>query len=279
MNTLTLPSSSLHWARIDDLQGSPSSRALQGAAPEGLLHIAQSDLPLPVESLHGVCSVTPSGHIVLCLIERAALRNLLEQHPALMSLSPAEVPAFLGTGIAPHRFQLLVGAFEPPQLVRTRNARYRFAAALLVLAACLISVALARRTIAHSHAAAAWDAQAHSARTLGDQTLSLAKLQALAASARDLRELASRHEPKTDATQALAAALAAMPSPSPDDHAALHSLRITQTDIQARLAATNPEALLQSLGELEGWQRLAPSLASRPESTQIDLRWSKAQPP
>jgi hypothetical protein len=189
------------------------------------------------------------------------------------------VPAFLCPGVAPQSFQLLVGAFEPPSLVRTRSARYRLAVALLVLAACLTSVALARRTIARSHAAAAWDAQAHSALTLSDQSLSLARLQALAASARDLRELASRYEPKTDATQALAAALAAMPGPSPDDHTALQSLRITQTDIQARIATINPEALLQSLGDVEGWQRLAPSLASRPGVTQIDLRWSKAQPP
>lgn len=244
------------------------------------MHLAQAELPIAIELLHGACATAPDGRIVLCLIERRTIEQLREAQPDLSSLCPADIPDFLDQSLAPRSFELLTGSYEPIAMTRQRTMHHRLAALLCVLAACVVSIGLIRRASAMRKAAEAWQHAAHRALTHDSHTTTLAALESRAEVASLLKPTMTQHLSRDDAIRTLASFLAAV---TPTDESVapptLHSVRVTPSSVDARLTPAEARAFLASLRDIDSWTLAAPKLSARNATSQLELRWTKGDVP
>jgi hypothetical protein len=128
----TIAAAGLYWALVD---AAPIGRRLRS---DEIASLAEDVLPVPLEGLHLIQRRLRDGRMLVCGIERDELASMIE--PGLLSLTPSELPDFLDADQMPplSELNLLVGAFEPPEI---RSARRRFVGSALA-ATVLVTTAL-----------------------------------------------------------------------------------------------------------------------------------------
>lgn len=275
------PAERFYWAVLPARAGVEPRRARggktgdAGEVPAGLLTDLAEQLPIPIEEVFAVCVASVTG-LVVC----AALRHELEEvPPETMRVTPTEVPATLAApgdeGVEAARFNLLVGAFEPPTQRARRVQRHLFALTLTVLVGGLLLTGLVRRT-------AFWEQAAEDVTERTDRLVTAAlppgiPPQALPAEVARLQRAsltASKFKPPPDAALALAALLEAWPSGAPG---APQSLSVSETGItlsvliegQGEGGYDPAQAFLSAFQPPRGWVMLEPRLNSGPDFARI----------
>ena len=134
----TWPAERFYWAVLD----APGA-GRPGELPPGLSAMLEDDAPIRACDVHAVGVPLAGDRLAVCAAER---RELADLPAGVLSLCPAGLPAFLeGEGVAPDRFNLLVGMYEPRPYRLARIRRHAVAAAVVVLCGLLVCVGLLRR--------------------------------------------------------------------------------------------------------------------------------------
>jgi len=140
----TVPIDRLFWAIVE---APPRGRRWRSAE---IAALAEELIPASVEALHIVERRLRDGRTVVCAIEIEELRSRCS---GLLELIPEEVPdlvrARVDEPLDPRRFDLLVGDFTPPEVMR---AKRRLTVAVASIAA-LLTIALAAGFVVRGMAA------------------------------------------------------------------------------------------------------------------------------
>lgn len=264
----TWPGDRFYWTVLD----APGLRRA-GELPLGLLPLLQDDLPVELDTLHAVGVPLAEGRLAVCAAERSELATL---PTGALSLTPEYLPAFLdGEGVAPERFNLLVGPFEPRPLRVARVKRHALAAGVVLLCGLLLAVGLHRRA---SHwrelAGDAYAAARELAQTIGP-TGKPEELATEAARVRATREVLAKAAPPPNASVSLAALLRAWPANAPSKP---QSLSVSPTAVVVSVSIEgDPAAFLKAFTPPAGWAMDEPRLNSADNVTRLSLQLRPAR--
>lgn len=259
----TWPTDRFYWAVIE----SPTWRG-RGQLPPGLLPLLGEVCPEPEANLHAVCQPFDEHRLLVCAARRNELGSIDD-----LSLTPAQLPAFLESDADPRSFELLVGEFEPKSIRRARRRRRVLVLSTVVAASSLISIGLHRR-------AAYWHDAADEAGQAALTRLQTAVPGALTADALD-RELARQralHQvvatiPSATAAEALEDLLRTWPSSANGEP---QSLRAEPNQITATIdSAADASSFLRELHAPAGWALDEPTITSAHGGTRINLRYRR----
>lgn len=129
----TVPIDRLYWAIVE---APPRGRRWRS---DEIASLAEDVIPVSVEALHIIERRLRDGRTVVCAIERDDLESRCAGLPELI---PAEVPDFVQSRVdeplRPQDFDLLIGAFTPPEV---RRAIRRLTITVAAIAA-LLGIAL-----------------------------------------------------------------------------------------------------------------------------------------
>ncbi|HHH27431.1 MAG TPA: hypothetical protein ENK57_03645, partial [Polyangiaceae bacterium] len=135
MTRISLPPEAFYWAIVDGV-----GLRRPGPLPPGLRTLAADDIPVDIDTLHAVGTMSEQGSIVVCALEREQLEAL---GPDVVSLTPSAAPP--GIEVALSQLELLAGQFEPRSVRRRRTRRHVSLAIVLLLCSVLIATGLTRR--------------------------------------------------------------------------------------------------------------------------------------
>lgn len=265
----TWPAKRFFWAVLE----APGWKR-SGPLPSCLAGALAEELPVEIASVHAVVAPVDSngaagpatGSVVVCAARMADLEAL----PApMLSLTPHAVPDLGVASVEPHRFNLLVGAFEPRPVRRARLRTHLCAAATLLLCAAMVALGSTRRASAwRTHAEVVRQAAAQSVGDADSLDAELDRLHAIVA-ARD-----GSLAPLNDAAADLARVLAGWPA---DSACTTHSIAIGPQGASIAIEVEgDPARFLESLTPPPGWTIDEPRLNSIRGGTRLSLR---LQPP
>lgn len=140
----SLPRERFYWAEID-----PGPIAPRRVTSRRLGYLFEPVLPVPLESVHAVYARSSRGAYVACAMDREALKALRTTES--LAVTPSSTPEFIGGTVGPDRLNLLTGEFEAAAIRRARTRWTLRIAAIMALAATLLTIGLQRRI---DHAAA-----------------------------------------------------------------------------------------------------------------------------
>ncbi len=259
----TWPAERFYWAVLD----APGA-GRPGELPPGLSAMLEDDAPIRACDVHAVGVPLAGDRLAVCAAER---RELADLPAGVLSLCPAGLPAFLeGEGVAPDRFNLLVGMYEPRPYRLARIRRHAVAAAVVVLCGLLVCVGLLRRE-AH------WRARAESTRAAAVEVASAAvpgarpeDLGGRAARLRGAHDALAKAAPAPDAARALAALLHVWPTSVPSRP---QSVSVSPSGISVSVALEgDPAAFLRALTPPAGWTLEEPRLSTADRVTRLSLQ-------
>lgn len=143
---LQLPWHCFYWSVID-VSTVPKRSRRTGTLPNPVLldDLFQAELPVPIEDLAAAYAPMEANNVIACALPLPRLTQALADHPALLSLTPAELPPLLQSLLQPHdstfapeALNILINGHEPSavRLLRQSGRRriFAFAAAALALA-------------------------------------------------------------------------------------------------------------------------------------------------
>jgi len=146
---LRLPWNSFYWSVIDVSDIPERSRRTNTSSARAILDdLFQSELPVPIEELATAYSTATGNSVLACALPLPALNAALTNHPALLTLAPAELPPALGARCHTGDLELLnvlIGAREPIAIRTLRLRSRRVTAALVAAALLLASTGVLRR--------------------------------------------------------------------------------------------------------------------------------------
>ncbi len=236
-----------------------------GRVPEGLLAALEDELPVAVEAMHAVCAPAGGGSLIVCAARRADLAGL---EGSVLSLSPASLPEFARGSCEPTRLNLLIGAYEPSLVRRSRARTGALFAVTVLIASALLSVGLSRR-------AQAWRVGANLNRESARQVLATMVAPGVDPASeidrlRRANEAALRDRAPADAALSLAAVLRGWPA---QVSCATHSIAVGPTGATLSLDVRgDPTPFLASLQPPSGWLLDEPRLNSTERGTRLSLR-------
>jgi len=155
---LRLPWNSFYWSLID-VSDIPerTRRSTLSAARATLDDLFQSELPLPVEELATAYSTATGNTVLACALPLPTLNAALANHPALLTLTPADLPPALCARCSSGNLEflnILVGAREPIAIQTLRGRTRHVTAALVAAALVLASFGVLRRAFDGTNQAA-----------------------------------------------------------------------------------------------------------------------------
>lgn len=258
----TWPTDRFFWAVLD----APGLKRA-GVLPIGLLPMLEEEAPVDAIDLHAVCVPLRDGGLAVCAAEQAALS---EVQPATLSLTPESVPPFLEGRVAPERFNLLLGAFEPRPIRARRVKQHAFAAATVLLCGLLVAIGLHRR-------ASRWESLADSARAAAAELAAAhaptGRPEDLAAEANRLRatrESLAKAVAPPDGALALASVLHAWPASVPSKP---QSISVSPAGISVSVSLEgDPAAFLRGFTPPPGWALDEPRLNTAANLTRLSLQ-------
>ena len=260
-----------------------------GVAPAGVLLQAAEDFPVPADSVHAVCRPTGTGdggggggEVIVVAAERDALAAL---SGTIDRLAPEGFPECIGDAatFGPQELNLLIGEFEPPALRAARIKRHTLRAVVVVAVCILAAIGLFRSS-------RAWEENAltntNAAMALLRDTVQGTRDADMANAVTALRDAslaAGKLHQARDASESLAALLAAWPTKLPSKP---QSISVTESGISISvLVEGDPTPFIQALHAPPGWKLEEPRLnsipasGSTPATTRLSLEMRSVVPP
>jgi hypothetical protein len=283
--TAVWPSERFYWA----LLAAPPGVRLRGGweLPPGLRGDLGEQLPVPLDEVHTVCTITTDG-VLACSAVRSELAGLPVTTLGLMpSQLPAGVEARAGGGVA--ALNLLRGEFEPRSERARRGRRHLAGLAATALVAALVTVGFARR-------AAYWEAARVDAATSADALLKKVlppgggmPPQALAGEVYRLQQASlatAKIKPPPDAAVALATLLSSWPTSVPSKP---QSISVTESGITVSVllepgvkggnaAGDRTRDFLAAFTPPPGWTMLEPRLTGGADFTRVVIDLTPVPP-
>jgi hypothetical protein len=261
---VTWPAERFYWTVLD----APGLRH-EGELPVGLLLLLQDDLPVELDRLHAVGVPLAGGRrLAVCAAERSELSAIAA---GCLSLTPESLPPFLdGEGVAPDRFNLLVGSFEPRPIRVDRIKRHSLATGVVLLCGLLLAIGLHRRASHWRDLAGSAAVGAEQLATAAGPTGKPVDLTAEAARLRGTREALAKAAPPPDAALSLAAVLRAWPAVAPSKP---QSISVNPTAVALSISIEgDPAAFLKALVPPAGWTLDEPRLNTADKVTRLSLQ-------
>jgi len=244
-----------------------------GPIPDGLWPLLEDDLPVSAEQVFAVGAPLDQDRLLVC----AALKDEITAAAGTSeSLTPDEIPEWVGIRIDPARFNMLVGSFEPRAKRVARQHRRLRAAAAVLIAAIFVAVGLERR-------ARAWNTETDRCNAAALPTL--APISTSLGWGRDdlAMELKQRREsaPLTvkvppDASLVIASILGRWPIQVPAKAQAM--LAAGDSASVSVLVLGDPATFIAALKPPDGWKIEEPRIVSVDKSTRITLELRRAAP-
>lgn len=251
-----LPPERFFFAILD-----PSSlpRAGRAARRDQLGFLFESQLPIPLESLHAVYERLDGDRALACGMDREVLAA---EAGDAVTLGPSALPDWTTTGTTGFdtgRINLLTGPFEPAGLVGARRRWVSQCAAVLLVCSAMLSIGMHRRVVAEGRERRQADTLTEQAylESLGPSAPGQPPAARLTAELRRLRQTRSPEASLTqpaDAAPLLSEALSRWP-------AELHAQaeQVTAGDRTVRLVVRLPDAaaaetLTESLVANRAWR-------------------------
>ncbi|MEM1185651.1 MAG: hypothetical protein AAGI53_11720 [Planctomycetota bacterium] len=247
-----------YWASIDPQRA--GLKVLPKRPTTALLtslgFLAESQVPVAIESLHATFVQGANGQITACLIDREIAQTAREAR--VDALRPTHCPEELGTEA--RAFQLLHGEFEPKQAQARRRSRWTAAFIGIVILGMMTSWGLYRRVeVLNTGAFETHDAALARAEEIlgneGNQRLSVESR--LTQSLRRLRGTrapdGASNAPEANVGEQLAHALAQWPTET-----TAQTQRVTATPDEVVFTVSfadedDPERLLSTYSSASGW--------------------------
>jgi hypothetical protein len=262
------PAERFYWACVND-----AGRPVAGELPPGLLAEIEGELPVPLESVHVVCSPAPSAEwprrVVVCACDVGDIRRL---DADVASLGPASIPTEVSVEGSASELNLLVGACTP---ARTRS-RERRRSLLLLSSLVLVTVCVTAGFLLRARAASVRSDQLRvsTAEILRRQTPD-GREESLSAKVGQLRELqaaVAKAGAPFDASGALSRVIAGWPL---TQGTTVHSINVSREMITVS-ASFDPSqvdaaGLLSSIAAPEGYEATEPRLANGAGITRLTL--------
>jgi len=270
------PEEQFYWALLDARQ--------LGVAPtvRQLGYLLESDLPVPLETVHAAFVKLSDGRHVACAAPIEAVRSVRDG--GARTFGPDSVPAFVDAPVDPRRLNLLHGRFTAPAVRRMELAAHAVLLASVVAIAAVLVAGLRARVGAEAAAATATESMRRDvlASVLGDagrgptaDLLLTTELSRLRATRRALT--ADMRATLPDATVRLGDLLAAWPT---DVHLLTESLSVRETGIAVvgGVASTDDAQRVADAmtafarGASPGWRLDQPRFETRRDGIVVTLR-------
>lgn len=282
--SISLPAHAFYWAILDASDLPADARRLNDPSLRATLDERfQDELPLPVEELAVAYKRNNQSSILACGLPVPRVRQVVDERPDLLLLTPDGVPHALNIAADSHSLNLLRGRFEPPALARAKQRRTNALLALSAAAIALASLGVLRRTDHMRSEASALEAQmtAAAAHTSGSHTDLERLLPALEAERERLiltRTARAQQSIPTDVSSAVASILAAWPTGLEVRTQALAATAQGMTIAADLNDAAGGQELAKALGSVPGWNLQVPRIRSTGKSVRFDATLQRKPP-
>lgn len=260
-STVRIPPEHLYWAIVE----AKLPRRSGVADRDGLLALAQDDLPVEADRVHAVYTRLDDTRLLVCAVHAETLRAL----PAgTLRCTPSSIPDFASGG-DPELLNLLVGSFEPAPLAAVRRRARSILFAGVILAIGLAALGLWRR-------AGAWEESRRATIAARDAALALAG----ADSPAQLRARVERAGAAAVARRSPDAAtpLAELLSAWPKTDAEVTLLTVTPQTISLNaIVPEDAKGFVESLAAPQGFTADPPRVSSTPRGAGVAVQFRRAK--
>jgi len=273
------PADRFYWAIVDRVPAGVHGRGR--ARDEAVRFLFEHVTPVPVDDL--AIAVQKIGHgndgpWLVCGVERVRLAESVT--PATVSLTPAEIPAFLSKAghVNPKSLNVLTGADAPPAVQRVVRSTQQICMIGLILGAGLLAVGLELRT---AHLRSLRDEMSAAREQIietvfGDTASPLPPELRLTAEIRALDRA-----PVTVRDTDAARTMEGMFEHWPDQRSIrVYGLTVTSQMIAIEAQCDNVQSaqdLVTSLRGMPGWRAESPSIQNREDGTRLMLTMTAAE--